>query len=717
MPINTTKPQAKKRIEKLKKAINYHRYLYHVLDKQEISDEALDSLKKELFDLEQQYPEFITQDSPTQRVGGKPLREFKKVQHETSMLSFNDAFSEEDMKAWLKRLENYLHYSILKPKTPASPACLPAGRQNPKPNFYCELKIDGLAIELIYENGILVQGSTRGDGLIGEDITQNLKTIEAIPLKLLKPKTPALPAGRYNLKPKIIVRGEVFITKKEFERINKEQLKKGLKIFANPRNIAAGSVRQLNPKITASRKLDSFQYDIVTDIGQNFHEEEHLLLKSLGFKTNPHNKPANSLEEVFEFRNYWEKNRDKIPYEIDGIVVIVNDNKIFEAGGVIGKAPRAAIAYKFFPKETETVIEDIKVQVGRTGALTPVAVLKPVQVGGITITHSTLHNYDEIKRLEIKIGDTVVVSRAGDVIPQVNKVLKEMRTGKEKEFKMPKVCPVDGSKVVQDGVIYRCSNPKCGARHRESLRHFVSRKAFSIEGLGPKIIDRFLDEGLISDAADIFELKEGDIAVLERFGEKSAENIVGEITARKKIALERFIYALGILHVGEETAQLLAQQVIAKIKNPCLAGRQEKSKIKINEVLKIFQNLSLEELQKIPDIGPKVSQSIYDWFHNKRNIKFLEKLEKVGVEIETPKLKAKSQKLKARVFVLTGVLASMSREEAKEKIRELGGDISEPVGKKTDYVVAGENPGSKYERAKQLNIKIINEREFLDMLE
>jgi DNA ligase (NAD+) len=705
------KKAVKERIEQLKKTINYHRYLYHVLDKQEISDSALDSLKKELFDLEQQYPDLITPDSPTQRVGGKPLKEFRKVKHETPMLSFNDAFSEEDMKDWLERLENYLGKKIIQYQEVRPPKINHqyGEVEPPKINsFYCELKIDGLAIELVYENGILVQGSTRGDGFIGEDVTQNLKTIEAIPLKLQKLQKFEIRNSKFEIPPKLVVRGEIFITKKEFERINKIQIKKGLKPFANPRNVAAGSIRQLNPEITASRHLDSYIYDVITDLGQKTHEEKHQILKSLGFKTNPHNKSANNLKEVFEFRNYWEKkeNRDKLPYEIDGIVVIANDNKIFEAGGVIGKTPRAAIAYKFSPKEAETIVEDIKIQVGRTGVLTPVAVLRTVEVGGVTISHSTLHNFDEIERLGVKIGDTVIVSRAGDVIPKVTKVLKEMRTGKEKGFRVPSRCPIDGAKAIKEGAIYRCSNPKCWARHREFLRHFVSRSAFDIQGLGPKIIDRFLDEGLISDAADIFQLKEGDIAVLERFGEKSAQNIINEVKLRKIITLPRFINALGIFHVGEETALLLAKKV-SSIKYQVSRPAQ---------VSNILKNLSLEELEQIPDVGPKVSQSIYDWFHDEKNIKFLEKLEKAGVEIESVKLQASSFKLKGKIFVLTGILESMSREQAKEKIRSLGGDISESISKNTDYVVVGSEPGSKLEKAKQLGVKIISEAEFLVML-
>lgn len=680
------KKQARERIEKLRKEINRYRYAYHVLDRSLISDSALDSLKKELFDLEEKFPEFIMPDSPTQRVGGKPLTEFKKLRHEEPMLSFDDAFSEKDVTDWFGRLENYLGRKV-------------------KPDFYCELKLDGLAIELVYENGIFVQGGTRGDGTVGEDVTQNLKTIEAIPL--------SLQTTIHKLPTRLVVRGEVFLTKKEFDRINREQAKLGGKAYANPRNVAAGSIRQLDPKITASRKLNSYEYDIVTDIGQKLHEEEHQFLHKFGFKTNPHNKLVHSLAEVFEFRNYWEKNRERLPYEIDGIVVILNDNRLFGAGGVRGKSPRAAIAYKFAPREATTIVKEIKIQVGRTGTLTPVAVMEPVQVGGITITHATLHNADEIERLGLKIGDTVVVSRAGDVIPHVNQVLKHLRTGKEKEFRMPSRCPVDGSQVVRDGVAYRCSSKTCAAKHREQLYHFVARAAFDIRGLGPQIIDRFLDEGLMTDAADIFDLQKGDIAVLERFGEKSAANIVSEIQAKKKITLSRFLYGLGILHVGEETARLLAQAV----SNPP-AGRVgfQFPISKPKEVLKTFQKFSLDDLQKIKDIGPAVAKSIHSWFREPRNEKLLDKLDKIGIRIENQRVTIKNQKLKGKTLVLTGTLGSMSRDGAKEKIRSLGGDIAETVSRNTDYVVVGENPGSKLDTAKRLSVKILSEKEFLNLL-
>jgi DNA ligase (NAD+) len=660
------KQEAKNRIEKLKTLVNHHRYLYHVLDKQEISDSALDSLKKELFDLEQEFPDLITTDSPTQRIGGKPLKEFKKIKHEQRMLSFNDAFSKEDMQDWQERFMKLL-----------------TEKEKQEINYYCELKIDGLAIELIYKDGFFQTGATRGDGNIGEDITQNLKTVEAIPLKIEEKKD-------------LIIRGEVFITKKEFERMNKEQKEKGLPIYANPRNIAAGSVRQLDPKITAGRKLDSFAYELLTDFGQVTHEDKHKILKDLGFKTNKHNKYCKNLDEVIKFREYWIKEREKLDYEIDGVVVLINNNEIFEKLGVVGKAPRGGIAYKFPQAQSTTKVLDVIVQVGRTGAMTPVAVLEAVQVTGITITRATLHNEDEIERLGLKIGDTVIVGRAGDVIPDIIKVLPELRTGHEKNFKMPVDCPACGTKLIkiEGEVLLRCPNKNCFAQKRRNFYHFVSRTAFNMDGLGPKIIDRLLDEGLVQTPADLFELKEGDVKNLERFAEKSAENLIKSIHEKKEITLSRFIYALGIRNVGEETAIDLA---------------------KYFGTIKKIRDAKLEDFDFIKDIGPVVSKSIYEWFQDKENIKFLDKLEK-SVKILNSEHKIVDLKLNGFSFVLTGSLESMERNVAKEKIRQLGGDISESVSSKTSYVVVGLEPGSKAEKAKKLGVKILDEKQFLDLI-
>ncbi len=677
-----TEAEAKIRIEKLKKEINKYRYSYHVLDKSIISDSALDSLKNELFKLESQFPQFISPDSPTQRIGGKPLPAFKKVTHESRMMSLNDAFSEQDMHDWAERLQNYFNTE----KIPVN-----LDRQE----FYCDLKMDGLAVELIYENGVLVQGSTRGDGFTGEDITSNIKTIDAIPL--------TLEAGS-GFPKKITVRGEAFLNKKEFDKINREQAKKGLKPYANPRNVAAGSIRQLDPKVTASRQMDFYAYDI---LGGDLKSKsaEYDFLKKIGFKVNPHGIVAKGMKEVFEFQKIWTTKREKLSYEIDGVVISVNDNKIYERAGFVGKTPRAGIAYKFSPKETTTKVLEIKVQVGRTGTLTPVAVMEPVEVGGVKITHATLHNEDEIQRLGLKIGDTVIVSRAGDVIPQITEVLKNLRTGKEKSFSMPTKCPVDGSPVKKEGAILRCSNPVCGAVHKEQLYHFVSRRAFDLRGLGPKILDRFLDEGLIIDAGDIFSLEEGDILALPRFGKKSAENILREIKSKKNISLPRFIYALGILHVGEETADLLAG--IFDYKN--------KKEITPKQFLEFYSKFTAEKLQELPDVGPSVSQSIYDWFREKRNLKLIDKFEEVGLKITIDKKSSNSGRLKDLTFVLTGSLSTMSRDEAKAKIKEYGGDVTESVSKNTSYVVAGDEPGSKFQKARELGVKVLNEKDFINL--
>src|SRR3989344_1612081 len=661
------KHKARERINKLKETINYRRHLDHVQDKQEISDAALDSLKKELFDLEGQYPDLVTPDSPTQRVGGSPLKEFKKVVHAEKMLSFNDAFSKEDMALWLERISKLL--------TP---------QEKNQIDFYGELKIDGLAVELVYYNGIFTTGSTRGDGVIGEDITQNLKTIESIPLNI-------------NINDKnFVVRGEVFISKKEFNNINQAQKEKGLPLYANPRNIAAGSMRQLDPTITASRKLDFFAYEIVTDLGIATHEQKHQLLKKLGFKINPHNQYCKSLEEVFHFYDRSAILGEKLPYEIDGVVVMINNNALFLKLGAVGKAPRGAAAFKFPQNQATTVVEDIKIQVGRTGAMTPVALLKPVQVSGITITRATLHNEDEIKRLGLHIGDTVIVGRAGDVIPDVVKVLTELRTGKEKYFTMPSHCPACKTKLEKsDGeVVWHCKNPKCFARQRRSFYHFVSRAAFNIEGLGPKIIDRLLDESLVQDPGDLFSLKEGDIKQLERFGETSAKNIINAIGSKKSIPLARFIYSLGIRNIGAETAADLAAHFAS---------------------LEKLQEAKLEDFDAMANIGPVVAKSVYEWFRDKRNAAFLRKLKKGGVTITNPPKKEKG-KLSGKTFVFTGSLASIDRNLAKEKVRNLGGQVSESVSAKTSFVVAGEAPGSKADKAKKIGVKILNEQQFLEII-
>lgn len=670
-----SKERIEQRIEQLKKVINYHRYLYHVLDKQELSDAALDSLKKELYDLEQQYPEFITLDSPTQRVGGKPLAQFAKVKHKVRQWSFNDAFSEKEMVDFDERVKRML----TRTRQPLS--------RVPSTTVveYCvELKIDGFKIILTYEKGILKTAATRGDGVFGEDVTKNVKTIESIPLHLEK-DTDA------------VVEGEIWMPKKELERINREREKNNEPLFANPRNAAAGSIRQLDPKVAASRKLDSFAYDLSFS-SEKLPEtqfEELKKLQNLGFKVNKNFRLCKNIGEVMDFWREWRKKKDIMSYGIDGIVVKLNNSHWQELLGYTGKAPRFAIAFKFPAEQATTIVEDIQVQVGRTGVLTPVAHLRPVLVAGSTVSRATLHNEDEVRKLDVRLGDTVIIQKAGDVIPDIVKVLKELRTGKEKIFHMPKHCLMCETAVARekDSPIIKCPNKKCPSRHRRSLYYFASKNALAIDGLGPKIIDALLDNGLIQDAADIFDLKEGDLIPLERFAEKSAENIIKAIASRREISLARVIIALGILHVGERTAQDLAERF----------GSMEK-----------LRNTTLEEINDVENIGEVVAKSVYEWFRNENNKKFLKRLlERIKIKKEK---KITGTKLKGLKFVLTGVLESMSRDKAKEKIKSLGGEVIESVSAKTDYIVAGAAPGSKFDKAKRLGVKILNEREFLSMI-
>ncbi|MBI2676804.1 MAG: NAD-dependent DNA ligase LigA [Candidatus Yanofskybacteria bacterium] len=663
--------EAKNRIEKLKILINKYRHSRLVFDKPVVEESVEDSLKKELFDLEQAFPGLITPDSPTQRVGGAPLKEFKKFVHPERMLSFNDAFGEKDMLDWEERLKRI------------DPRATEGG-------FYCELKIDGLAIGLLYKDSVFQTGATRGDGLVGEDVTQNLRTIEAVPLNL----TMGIIA---NAMMPIVVRGEVFITKKEFERINREQKSKSISAYANPRNLAAGSVRQLDPKITVSRRLDSFAYALVTDLGQQTHEDEHKILHRLGFKTNPHNKFCRNLAEVQEFRDYWEKHRERLDYEIDGIVVQVNSNQMFKKLGVVGKASRAAIAYKFSPKESTTKVKDITVSIGRTGTVTPIAILEPVEIGGTTVSRATLHNEDEIRRLDVRVGDTVVVGRAGDVIPDIKKVLKELRVGREKIFHFPEKCPVCGQPIkrIEGEAAFKCVNKNCSAIKREGIYHFVSKGAMNIDGVGPRIVDQLMDVGLIRDSADLYTLKKSDLLNLERFADKSAENTINSINSRKEAALDRFVFALGIPHVGSETALDLARN-FGSLEN--------------------ISKVSLEDLLKIKDVGPVVAKSIYDWFRSDHNQKLLKKFTSAGLRVLKQELVQKSSKLKDKTFVFTGTLEELTREKAEELVREHGGNVSSAVSKETAYVVAGEESGSKFSKAKRLGVKIIDERNFLDMI-
>ena len=702
--------EAKQRIEKLRREIDKFRYEYHVLDKPEISDEVYDSLMRELRGLEEKYPELKSPDSPSQRIGGKPLAKFEKVRHAHRQWSLDDAFSFAELKAWEEKISRILYKSS---------AFLPPTlhRGSSKPSFkleYCaEIKIDGLKVILTYKKGILAQAATRGDGIIGENVTEQIKTIQSIPLRL-------------NKKMDATVVGEVWMKKSDLEKINKEREYENLPPFANSRNVAAGSIRQLNPKITAKRKLSSYIYDI-DGIEEGFPEtqmEELDLLKKLGFKVNEHHKLCKNLEEVEKFFRSWEGRRNKQEYGIDGVVVKVNRKKLQDTLGYTGKSPRWAVAYKFIPEKVTTVVEDIKVQVGRTGALTPVAHLQPVQVAGSTVSRATLHNEDEIKRFDIRVGDTIVIHKAGDVIPEVIEVLKNLRTGKERKFHMPTRCPICGGgvrretiktgKKGEESAAHYCQNKKCFAVEKENIIHFVSRKGFDIEGLGEKIVEQLMSEGLISNFADIFELEVGDLEPLERFAEKSADNLVKSIEKAKKIEFPKFLFALGIRHVGEETAVLISHNM------EHLAHNMEHithNKIKnLEDIIKNFPKISIDDWLKINGIGEKSAKSLAEWFNNKENIELLKKMLKHGVKIIFPVLRVTSYELRDKSFVLTGELETMARDEAKEKIRELGGDISSSVSKNTDYVVVGKNPGSKYDKARELGVKILSEKEFFDML-
>lgn len=667
--------EAEKRIEQLKKAINHYRYLYHVKDTSEISDEALDSLKKELFDLEEKYPELVTSDSPTQRIGGEPLAKFEKFKHKKRMTSFNDAFSKEDIENWLNRNLKLL-----------------TEEERKKITFYTEPKLDGLAIELIYKNGVLEIGATRGDGTIGENVTQNLKTIESIPLRLRTKEEIEKDLGREINYKEIIVRGEAILTKEEFKRINEERKINGEEIYANPRNLAAGSIRQLDSKITSERKLDADFYSLVSDLGQKKHSDEHEILALLGLKTNnKYNKVCLSLTEVFQAYEKMQQKRNDYPYEIDGLVVLINENEIFEKLGIVGKAPRAGIAYKFPQKEATTILENVEFQTGRTGAITPVGILKPVVIEGVTITRTTLHNEDEIKRLELKIGDTVVIARAGDVIPKVVKVLKEMRSGEEKEIVFPKECPSCFSKTFKKDALWYCLNKNCFNRRYKTIVHFISKPAFDMSGIGPSTIKELLEHKLILDAADLFTLKKGDVMELPLFKEKASSNLIKTIEERKKISLARFIYSLSIPNVGVGTANVLADKFHS---------------------LSLLKEASEEDLKNINDVGEVVAGSIVSYFKDLNNLNFIEKLLK-QVEVFYDE---KEEKLKGLTFVLTGTLLKITRDEAKERIRKFGGEVSSSISIKTDYLVIGEKPGSKYEKAKKLGVKIINEKEFYELL-
>jgi DNA ligase (NAD+) len=674
MKSEITKTDARRRIKKLRKVITHHRYLYHVEDKEEMSQAALDSLKHELYELEQLYPELIKQDSPTQRVGGKPLDRFHKVTHRSRMFSMEDVFSEQEFASWVKRLEKYGGKSVK--------------------DFYCMTKIDGLAISLTYKNGKLIQAATRGDGKIGEDVTQNVRTIESVPLRLREMSDADL--KKLGLKRKAVyestidIRGEVYMTKKDFLKLNKQRKKDGEATFANPRNVSAGSVRQLDPVITKKRPLRFLAWHLDT-IGQVSQEDSMKALKKLGFVA-AEGRYCKDIKTVTKEFGLVEKRREQIDYWIDGLVLRVNGHDHYADLGVVGKTPRGLVAWKFPPEEAATRLIAVDWQVGRTGKLTPVATVEPVFLAGTTVQHASLHNMDEINRLDVKIGDTVILTKAGDIIPKIIARLKDLRTGEEKTIKAPKKCPIcKGGVEKRGGVDLFCSNQKCFSLERG--RVLYAARAFGVDGLGGKTIEHFMNAGIITNAADLFRLNPDEIAKLEGFGEISAKKLVVEMEKHKTIELPDFITSLGIPNVGEETAYALAQSFGS---------------------LDALQKAKKEKLIAIQDVGGVVADSIIDFFALEHSQELLTHYKEVGIVIK--KVKKAAQTLTGKTFVLTGTLDKLSRDEAKDRIRAAGGSVSGSVSKKTDYLLAGANPGSKLAKATELGVQSLSESQFLRML-
>lgn len=657
-----------KRIRQLVDLINYHNYRYHVLDDPEISDAEFDRLFAELKELEEKYPELIPPDSPTVRVGGVALDKFEPFRHETPMLGLDNV---EDEASFME-----FHERVVK------------GLDGARVEYVTEPKYDGVSIELVYENGVLVAGATRGDGETGENVTSNVKTIRTVPLKLL-PNT-----GWPSL---LEVRGEVLLNLQNFEKLNNEQIENGGKPFANPRNAAAGSLRQLDPKITASRPLEIFCWG-VGRTPQGITKQNELLeaYKRWGLRVSDLWKLCKSPTEVVDYYHDILSRRDKLPYEIDGVVVKVNDFAQQKALGIRSRSPRWAVAFKFPPREEFTVILDIEAQVGRTGVITPVARLKPVRVSGVIVQNATLHNQDEIDKKDIRIGDTVVVRRAGDVIPEVVKVIESKRTGSERPYRIPDKCPSCGAQVVREEgeVAHRCVNLSCPAQLVERIKHFASRNAMDIEGLGDKLVKQMFDKGLVKTPADIYELKKEQIAELERMGDKSAQNLIDAIERSKMTTLPRFIFALGIRHVGEHVAKVLAGAFGS---------------------LEALINASEEDLLKVYEVGPEVARSVREFFSKPENREAIERLLDAGVRFKQDESAVKN--LQGKTFVLTGALKGFTREQAKEEIEKRGGRVASSVSKKTDYVIVGEDPGSKFDKAKELGIKTLNEDEFKTLLE
>ncbi len=659
----------KKNMQQLRIELAAHAQAYYEHDAPTVSDAVYDTLVRELKSLDQQYPQYADLNFIIYRVGGAPLDAFTKVTHASRMLSLNDAFSYDEVRAWDARIKKLLPSESF--------------------HYFGELKLDGLAVSLIYENGVFVRGATRGDGTIGEDITQNLKTISSIPLQLKGKEIPAL----------VEVRGEAVMSKAALVRLNKKYTKEGKQLLANTRNAAAGSLRQLDPAITRERNLDFFAWDIAQGSDVQTHSEKHTQLRAWGFQVAAHEKVSATLEGIFDEIESFETVRDKFPYGTDGIVIQVDELDLHDELGVVGKAPRYAIAYKYAAEQATTTVIDITVQVGRTGVLTPLAHFVPTLVAGSTVSKATLHNIEQIERLDVRVGDTVIIQKAGDVIPEVVEVIKNLRPIKTTAFAMPTTCPVCDSSVAKRAgatkettVAYYCSNPECPARNVRGMTHFV--QVLDIYEVGPKVLERLKEEGLITDAADLFALTTADMAGLERFGEKSAQNIIDAIALKKNPPLDRFIASLGIVHVGEETARDLAMYFGS---------------------FDAFWKAPTEEIDTIPNIGPAVIESIDQYRSSIAGKKFVEKLFSLGVKPLAFKKKVGGV-FTGKTFVLTGTLSTLSRDDAKKMILAQGGKTSGSVSKKTDYVLAGENPGSKYDEAEKLGVKIVDEEEFLKMV-
>lgn len=673
---------AKNRIEILKKQLQQLNYDYFVLDKTSVSEAVRDSLKKELKTLENQYPEFITSDSPTQRVGSALSSKFAKIKHLSPKKSLDDAFSLNDLKDWENRISKLVDHEPI--------------------SYVAELKIDGLNITLIYEKGLLKRAITRGSGEFGEDVTHTIKTIASIPLKLNQPVD-------------IEVTGEVFMPRESFDQLNKKQESEGKPTFMNPRNAAAGTVRQLDPLVAAERNLDAFWYQIgMNTVQETFHthEEKLQLLKELGLKINPYHKQLINESAVADYVEKWTKKRDSLPYEIDGIVFKVDSLDQQKRMGYTSKCPRYAIAYKFPAEQTSTIVEGITIQVGRTGALTPVAELKPVLVAGSTVSRATLHNEDEMIKKDVRIGDTVIIQKAGDIIPEVVEVLTNLRTGRETIFHFPKHCPVCGSDVDKpDGeAITRCTNKRCYAQECRQLIHFTGKKAFDIDGLGEKVVTQLIDAALVRYPADIFKLREEDLMSLPLFKEKRVYNLLEAIEKSKVIDLERFLFALGIRFLGEGASRDFAQFLSPKLLDQC-----KDDSLSVDCLISVVSSFTESDLAAIEGFGIKIASSVAEWFSDKYHQKILADLAQAGVRVRLPQ-QSQSTELSGKTFVLTGTLPTLGRTEAQKMILDAGGKISSSVSKNTDYVLAGESPGSKYDKAQQLGVTIIDEAALKELI-